>query len=60
VKELSAEPGFGFVTLCPFTEDGGDPEEHLIVPIGAVTRITLGRPEGKRADFGFTPPSEPK
>jgi len=57
VKELSAEPGFGFVTLCPFAEDGGDPEEHLIIPLGSVTRITLGLPEGRRAQFGFTPPA---
>jgi hypothetical protein len=56
VKELSAEPGFGFLTLYPFTEEGADPEEHLIIPLGSVTRITLGKPEGTRAQFGFTPP----
>jgi hypothetical protein len=55
VKEISSEPGFGFVTICPFTEEGGEPEEHLIVPLGSVRRITLGRSEAKIARFGFTP-----
>jgi hypothetical protein len=56
VKELSPEPGFGFLTLYPFTDDGGEPEEHLIVPLGSVQRITLGKTEGKRAQFGFAAP----
>jgi hypothetical protein len=56
VKEVSPEPGFGFVTLSPFTEEGGEPEEHLIVPLGSVRRIALGKAEDKRARFGFTPP----
>jgi hypothetical protein len=52
VKELSSEPGFGFITLIPFDE----PEEELIVPVGALRRITLGQAEEKLARFGFTPP----
>ena len=52
VKELSPEPGFGFMTLVPFDE----PEEELIVPVGSVRRITLGQAEEKLARFGFTPP----
>ena len=52
VKDVFAEPGFGFVTLIPFDE----PEEELIVPIGSVRRITLGQAEEKLARFGFTPP----
>ena len=54
VKEISPEPGFGFVTLCPFAEDGGEPEEHLIVPLGSVRRIVLGRTEERLGRFGFT------
>jgi hypothetical protein len=52
VKDISPEPGFGFVTLVPFDE----PEEELIVPIGSVRRIALGQAEEKLARFGFTPP----
>jgi hypothetical protein len=56
VKEISPEPGFGFVTLCPFPDEGGEPVEHVIVPLGSVRRIALGRSEAKIARFGFTPP----
>jgi hypothetical protein len=56
VKEISPEPGFGFVTLSPFTEEGGEPEDELIVPVGSLRRIVLGRAEEKLARFGFTPP----
>jgi hypothetical protein len=56
VKEISPEPGFGFVTLSPYTEEGGEPEENLIVPLGSVRRIVLGRTAEKVARFGFTPP----
>jgi hypothetical protein len=56
VKEISAEPGFGFVTLSPFPEEGGEPEDDLIVPLGSVRRIVLGRAEERRERFGFTPP----
>jgi len=52
VKDISAEPGFGFVTLIPFDE----PDEELIVPVGSVRRITLGQAEEKVARFRFTPP----
>jgi hypothetical protein len=52
VKDFSAEPGFGFMTLVPFDE----PEEELIVPVGSLRRITLGQAEEKLARFGFTPP----
>jgi hypothetical protein len=56
VKEIFPEPGFGFVTLLPFTEEGGEPEDELIVPVGALRRIVLGRSEEKLERFGFTPP----
>jgi hypothetical protein len=56
VKAISAEPGFGFVTLCPHPEEG-DEQEELIVPVGAIRQITLGAPEPERARFGFSLPS---
>jgi hypothetical protein len=56
VKEISPEPGFGFLTVSPFPEEGGEPQEELIVPLGSVRRITLGQAEERRAGFGFTPP----
>ena len=40
LASLSAEPGFGFVTLCPHCDDG-EPEE-LIVPLGAIREIRIG------------------
>ena len=57
VKEISPEPGFGFVTLSPYPEEGGEPEEQLIVPLGSVRRIVLGKTDAKFARFGFTPAS---
>ena len=51
LKTLSAEPGFGFVSLCPHCEDG-EPEE-VIVPLGAVREIRIGAP-GREQALGFT------
>jgi hypothetical protein len=51
VRAVSAEPGFGFITICPHGEAEG---EDVIVPIGSVRRITLGKPEPARARFGFS------
>jgi hypothetical protein len=56
VSSISAEPGFGFVTISPHPEPEEDPED-VIVPIGSIRRITLGRPEPARARFGFSPAS---
>jgi hypothetical protein len=53
LRSISAEPGFGFVTLCPYADDGG--EEEWIVPVAAVTRITLRAVE-EREPFGFSLP----
>jgi hypothetical protein len=50
LSALSAEPGFGFVTLCPHCEDG-EPEE-LIVPLGAIREIRLSGVEAEQ-EFGF-------
>ncbi len=53
VRSISAEPGSGFVTLCPHTDDGDD--EEWIVPVAAVERITLRAAE-EREPFGFSLP----
>ena len=53
VRRLSSEPGAGFLTLCPHTEDGA---EEWIVPVGAVSRIRLSQVE-KEEPFGFSLPA---
>ena len=54
LASLSAEPGFGFVTLCPHC-DNGEPEE-LIVPLGAIREIRIGAVADEQR-LGFSPPS---
>jgi hypothetical protein len=53
VRAISADPGFGFITICPHSDANGD-DEDVILPMGAIRRITLGRPEPARARFGFS------
>jgi hypothetical protein len=50
LRSLSAEPGFGFLTLS--IED-----EQLIVPVGSIRRITLGPADEDRKP-GFALPAE--
>ena len=50
---IMPEPGYGFITLCPYTEDSV-PEE-LIVPVGAIGHIRL-RPPEQHPPFGFSQP----
>lgn len=54
VRSISPEPGFGFVTLAPHSEDA-DVIEEWIVPVGAVGRITLSAAE-EQEPFGFSLP----
>ena len=54
---LSAEPGFGFVTLTVHLEGDREPEQ-LIVPVGSIRRIALGPAEGDRIRFGFALPDD--
>lgn len=67
LHSLSPEPGFGYVTLCPYPEDEARPwpragteeavpPEELILPVGSIVRITLGEPEEQRSRFGFSVP----
>ena len=55
VTSISAEPGYGFITLTPHPEDPGEPEA-LIVPVGAIRQIRLSVPEPNRQRFGFSVP----
>ena len=53
LRALSAEPGYGFLTLSVDAENG-DSEEH-IVPIGAIRRISLGpADESRRPGFALS------
>ncbi len=66
LHSLSPEPGFGWVTLRPFS-DGGDAEdgesradvehlgERLMVPLQSIVRFALHHPEQERR-FGFVAP----
>jgi hypothetical protein len=50
LKNLSADPGYGFVSFRPHGE--GDEPEELIVPLGAVREIRLSAP-GAAQTLGF-------
>ena len=52
LESVSPEPGFGFVTLTPH----GDEPMAVIVPLGAVARVTMARAEPEHA-LGFSPPT---
>ena len=54
IESLSAEPGYGFVTLRPHAVDDG-PQE-VIVPVGAIMRIELSKAAGERGRLGFSLP----
>jgi hypothetical protein len=51
---ISAEPGYGFVTLRPHRADGEEPRE-VIVPLDSVTQITISTAEAEPL-FGFSRP----
>ena len=53
LKSISAEPGYGFVTLCPHTATA---PQVLIVPIGAIRQLTITAAEPERR-IGFTLPA---
>jgi hypothetical protein len=58
VEALTAEPGYGFVTLRPQRSEGDDEElpEELIVPVGTIRRIELDRSAEEQGRVGFSPP----
>ncbi len=51
LQSISSEPGYGFLTLT--VPDG----EQLIVPVGAIRRITLG-PADEKNKPGFALPTK--
>jgi hypothetical protein len=54
LQSLASEPGYGFLTL---TVQGEDEAEQLIVPVGAIRRITLG-PADEQRKPGFALPTQ--
>lgn len=54
VDTISADPGFGFVTLHPHPDDEREAPAALVVPLGAVRRIEIDRVDEKEHPFGFT------
>ena len=58
VHSLSAEPGFGFLTIRPHPEDRPDAPGEVIVPVGVIKRIELDRAEEQRAALGFSLPED--
>ena len=58
LDEVHPEPGFGFVTLVPHRDPSDDDiPERVIVPLGMIKRIELGRAEEQRSRFGFAVPA---
>jgi hypothetical protein len=55
LRSLSSEPGYGFLTLSVHSAEGE--AEELIVPVGAIRRISLGPADETRRP-GFALPQE--
>jgi hypothetical protein len=53
LESLSAEPGYGFLTLVPHPEEQGDAPYELVVPVGAIRQVAIRVPEPERGRFGF-------
>jgi hypothetical protein len=54
VDSVSADPGFGFVTLWPHPDDDREAPTALVVPVAAIRRIEIDRVDEKDHPFGFT------
>ena len=54
VESLSAEPGYGFVTLRPHA--GDDMPAEVIVPVGSIKRVELSRAREEHQRPGFSIP----
>jgi hypothetical protein len=59
VHSLSAEPGFGFVTIRPHAEDLPGVPGAVVVPVGSIKRIELDRAAAERGLLGFSVLDEP-
>jgi hypothetical protein len=56
VESLTAEPGYGFVTLRPHAGEDGVPDE-VMVPIGSIKRVELSKALEERGRLGFSLPA---
>jgi hypothetical protein len=56
VESLSADPGYGFVTIRPHPTE--DAPAEVILPVGAIRRIEISRAAEQRAQLGFSVPSK--
>ena len=52
VESLTAEPGYGFVTIHPHPLD--DTPALVIVPVGSIKRIELSAAAEERRQLGFS------
>jgi hypothetical protein len=57
VEALTANPGYGFVTIHPHPQE--DVPAEVIVPIGSIKRIELSKAGEERGRLGFSPASDP-
>jgi hypothetical protein len=55
VESMSADPGYGFVTIRPHPAE--DVLAEVIVPIGSIKRIELSVAAEERTQLGFSVPS---
>ena len=67
LRSFSSTPGFGWITLHPIAEDGGEGtesestdapvDEALMLPLQSIVRIVMRRPDEEEPQrFGFVPP----
>jgi hypothetical protein len=54
VESLSADPGYGFVTIRPHAAE--DTPTEAIVPVGAIRRIEISHAAEPRTQLGFSVP----
>ena len=54
---ISAEPGYGFVTLRPHATGDEDVPDEVVVLIASIRRIELDDAGDARRPFGFTLPA---
>jgi hypothetical protein len=55
IESMSAEPGYGFVTLRPHPRD--ESPDAVVVPVGSIRRIDVSRSREEERPLGFTLPS---
>lgn len=55
VGSISADPGFGFITLFPHADDDREAPAALVVPLGAIQRVEIDKMDDTKPPFGFAP-----